>query len=154
VWEIGWKVLPEYQRRGIATAAVRHMLPRIVAEQKYTELHAFPPIENAASNALCRTTGFRLLGPCDFEFPAGNWLHCNDWLIDPTGLRTSTCPAVSQAEPAAAGSGTGHHSRVAPVHFGETYWSGSARPGRYGSVGDSVRLVSEAWITASGERLA
>lgn len=82
VWEIGWKVLPEYQRRGIATTAVRRLLPRIVAEQTYAELHAFPPVDNAASNALCRTTGFRPVGPCDLEFPAGNWLSCNDWQLD------------------------------------------------------------------------
>ena len=58
------------------------MLPRIIAEQKYTELHVFPPVANVASNALCDTTGFRLIGPCDFELPTGNWLRCNDWLID------------------------------------------------------------------------
>lgn len=84
IWEIGWKVLPEFQRRGVATAAVRRILPRIAAEQPGAELHAFPPVENLASNALCRTTGFRLVGPCDFEFPVGNWLRCNDWQLDLT----------------------------------------------------------------------
>lgn len=82
VWEIGWNVLPEFQRRGIATAAVRGMLPTIVAEQKYAELHAFAPVKNLGSNALCRTSGFRLVGPCDVEFPLGHWLGCNDWQID------------------------------------------------------------------------
>lgn len=82
VWEIGWKVLPEFHGRGIATAAVKLMVPRVAAEQKYTELHAFPPVDNIASNALCRTTGFQLVGPCDFEYPKGNWLRCNDWWMD------------------------------------------------------------------------
>jgi RimJ/RimL family protein N-acetyltransferase len=82
VWEIGWKVVPEFQRRGIAAAAVKHIFPRVVAEQKHTELHAFPPVANAASNAVCRTTGLQLIGPCDFEFPRGNWLRCNDWQIN------------------------------------------------------------------------
>lgn len=82
VWEVGWKVLPEFQRRGIATAAVKQMVTLIRAEHKHTELHAFPPVDNAASNALCRTTGFQLIGPCNFEFPKGNWLRCNDWQMN------------------------------------------------------------------------
>ncbi|HVX47116.1 MAG TPA: GNAT family N-acetyltransferase [Mycobacteriales bacterium] len=87
VWEMGWKVVPEFQRRGIASAAVRHILPRIMAEQKHDQIHAFPPVANAASNSVCRTTGFQLIGPCDFEFPEGNWLRCNDWRIDLTPVQ-------------------------------------------------------------------
>ena len=31
--------------------------------------HAFPSVDNAPSNAICRKLGFELLGACDFEFP-------------------------------------------------------------------------------------
>ena len=45
-------------------------------------LHAFPSVANAASNAVCRKVGFVELGECDFEYPAGHPIRCNDWRLD------------------------------------------------------------------------
>ena len=36
---------------------------------------------NAPSNALCRKSGFALLGETDVEF-AGHPLHCNHWALE------------------------------------------------------------------------
>ena len=82
VYEIGWSVLPAFQGRGVAshaTAAALELAARAVAHRF---VHAFPKLENAASNAICRKVGFELLGPVDFEYPPGTPIRCNDWRFD------------------------------------------------------------------------
>jgi RimJ/RimL family protein N-acetyltransferase len=46
-------------------------------------IHAFPSVANAASNAVCRKTGFQLLGEVDLEYPRGQPMRCNDWRLEP-----------------------------------------------------------------------
>ena len=45
-------------------------------------MHAYPKVGNEASNAICRKAGFELLGECDFEYPKGHPIRCNDWRFD------------------------------------------------------------------------
>ena len=45
-------------------------------------MHAFPAVDNLASNAMCRKLGFTLLEEYEVEFPPGNLLRCNDWQLD------------------------------------------------------------------------
>jgi RimJ/RimL family protein N-acetyltransferase len=91
VYETGWNVLPAHQGRGIAAAAGAALVAvvREAARQPGapTALHAFPSVDNAPSNALCGRLGFTLLGPCDFECPAGSGtlMRSNDWRLDLTG---------------------------------------------------------------------
>ncbi|MFL7871471.1 MAG: GNAT family N-acetyltransferase [Anaerolineales bacterium] len=82
VWESGWGVLPAYQGQGIATQALTLLLERARSERRHRFLHAFPSVENAASNALCRKLGFSKIEECDFEYPPGHPMRCNDWQID------------------------------------------------------------------------
>ena len=82
VYETGWMVLPAFQGRGIAVAATAEVITLARAEQRHGYLHAFPSVENAASNAICRKLGFELLEECDFEFPPGHHMRCNDWRLD------------------------------------------------------------------------
>ena len=82
VWEIGWMVLPAFQGRGIAGQATEQAIRMARADGKHRFLHAFPSVENAPSNAICRKLGFTLLEECDFEFPVGHWMRCNDWQLD------------------------------------------------------------------------
>ena len=82
VWEAGWGVLPEYQGRGIALAAIKAAVEKARIEHKYRFMHAYPKIENLASNALCRNAGFELMGECDFEYPKGVPIRCNDWRLE------------------------------------------------------------------------
>jgi RimJ/RimL family protein N-acetyltransferase len=79
--EIGWMVLPSFQGRGLATEAVRALLDRARAEGRWDVIHAFPGITNGASNAICRKTGFSLVGERDIEY-AGRTLRCNHWQLD------------------------------------------------------------------------
>lgn len=79
VYEIGWGVLPGFQGRGTATAGVAAALRRAAGDWPQGVVHAFPSVDNAASNAICRTTGFTLVGECEFEYPAGRWMRCRDW---------------------------------------------------------------------------
>lgn len=81
VYEMGWQVLPEFQGRGIATQAGELVIDQARAERRYQFMHAFPSIRNAASNAICRKLGFSLIEVCDFEYPPGNPMRCNDWRL-------------------------------------------------------------------------
>jgi RimJ/RimL family protein N-acetyltransferase len=82
VWEAGWSVLPEFQGRGIASEATRQTVALAAGERRHRSIHAYPSVDNAASNAICRKAGFTLLGSTDFEYPKGHWMTCNDWALD------------------------------------------------------------------------
>jgi RimJ/RimL family protein N-acetyltransferase len=82
VYEIGWSVLPAFQGRGIASRATAQAIEVARAEGSRRFVHAFPSVDNAASNAICSKLGFTLLEALDFEYPPGNLLRCNDWRLD------------------------------------------------------------------------
>ncbi len=93
VFEMGWAVVPEHQRRGVASRAVRTAIKACTAEVPRRAVHAFPGLDNGPSHALCARAGFTLLGPCRFEYPPGRWTACNDWVLGchdlPVGASTS-----------------------------------------------------------------
>jgi RimJ/RimL family protein N-acetyltransferase len=82
VYETGWFVLPQFQGRGIAGQATMQALARARAEGKWRFVHAFPSVDNPQSNAICRKLGFTLVEECQFEYPAGSFMQCNDWRLD------------------------------------------------------------------------
>jgi RimJ/RimL family protein N-acetyltransferase len=79
VHETGWMVLPAHQGRGVASAALGLLIDR--ARGVFPSLHAFPPVTNAPSNALCRKFGFTLLGPAAFVY-SGRTLQCHHWSLE------------------------------------------------------------------------
>jgi len=81
VYEMGWAVLPQYQRRGIASAAVALAIELARETNRRAAVHTFPSIDNKPSNAICRKAGFTLLGEVRFEYPKGHWMQCNDWRL-------------------------------------------------------------------------
>jgi RimJ/RimL family protein N-acetyltransferase len=82
VFEAGWSVLPAFQGRGIAAAATAEAAALAAADGRHRFMHAFPSVDNAPSNAICRKLGFELLGPVEFEYPKGHLMTCNDWRLD------------------------------------------------------------------------
>ena len=82
VYEVGWMVVPEFQGRGIAVAATARAIELAKRDDEYRFMHAFPNVDNGPSNAICRKLGFELLEACEFEFPKGHWMTCNDWRLD------------------------------------------------------------------------
>jgi RimJ/RimL family protein N-acetyltransferase len=84
VYEIGWSVLPAFQGRGAASAATAQALELARAENDRRFVHAYPSVENAPSNAICRKLEFELLGEHDFEWPpaSGQVMRCNDWQFE------------------------------------------------------------------------
>jgi RimJ/RimL family protein N-acetyltransferase len=82
VYEVGWSVLPDFQGRGIAGLATAQLIEVARAENQRRFIHAYPSVENAPSNAICRKLGFTLLGEHEFEYPRGNFMRCNDWRLD------------------------------------------------------------------------
>jgi RimJ/RimL family protein N-acetyltransferase len=83
VFEIGWSVIPPFQGRGIAALATAQVIAIARSERSRRYLHAFPSVENPPSNALCRKLGFSLVEECEFEYPPGTLMRCNDWRLDP-----------------------------------------------------------------------
>ena len=52
------------------------------AEKRLRFVHAYPSVDNAPSNGICRKLGFTLLEECEFEYPKGSLMRCNDWRLD------------------------------------------------------------------------
>ena len=79
VYELAWKVLTDFQGRGLAVGATRELLARAAATGRCRWAHAFPYVDNAASNAVCARVGLESQGEVDFEYPKGSWIRCRDW---------------------------------------------------------------------------
>ncbi|MFG1811650.1 GNAT family N-acetyltransferase [Streptomyces sp. NPDC049040] len=100
IYETGWNVLPPYQGRGISAAAGTVLIATVREAARRPgsprHLHAFPSVENAPSNALCKRLGFTLLGACDFEYPvdSGSLIRSNDWRLDLAGSATEPGPRL------------------------------------------------------------
>lgn len=88
VAETGWAVIPAYQGRGLAVAGVLG-LARIARAAGRRELRAFPSVENAASNGVCRAAGFVAHGTIDGEYPPGNPMRMTDWRLSLAGTETA-----------------------------------------------------------------
>ena len=82
VYEMGWLILPAYQGLGIATQAAAAVIEEAGREARYQFMHAFPSVDNPASNAICRKLGFTLVEECQFEYPPGHSMIVNDWRLD------------------------------------------------------------------------
>ncbi len=84
VYETGWLVLPAFQGRGAATSATAQAIERARAEGRHRLLYAYPSVDNAPSNAICRRLGFTLVRESEYEYPkdSGNFLRCSDWRLD------------------------------------------------------------------------
>ena len=81
IHETGWMVLPAFQRQGIATLALDLILSRARSEERFERVHAFPSVDNQASNALCRRFGFRLVDETDFDY-RDTQLRVNVWELE------------------------------------------------------------------------
>ncbi|MGW3013414.1 GNAT family N-acetyltransferase [Streptomyces sp. NPDC001219] len=116
-YETGWGVLPEFQGRGVAVAAARKVIEAARAEGRHPSLHAFPSVEHAASNAVCRKAGFALVGERPFEYPKGCVMRSNEWRL---ALTTEAGPASSTGRVLSSGpaSSTGRGSSSRPASSG------------------------------------
>ncbi|MFB7141407.1 GNAT family N-acetyltransferase [Gottfriedia sp. NPDC056225] len=81
IYEIGWSILPQYQRKGIASIAVKKAIIKAQDELKHNYIHAFPSIKNVPSNKICEKLKFKLIKKCNFEYPIGHFMVCNDWRL-------------------------------------------------------------------------
>ena len=81
ITEIGWMVLPAFQRRGLGSRAVRRTLDLARSRGRWRRVHAFPPVTNDPSNLMCRRMGFSRVGTREYDF-RGRLLHCHHWTLD------------------------------------------------------------------------
>ncbi len=82
VSEAAWLILPAFQGRGYASAALGLLLERARDDGRWGAIHALPGITNGPSNGLCRKFGFRLVGEQDVDY-GGRTLRCNHWVLEP-----------------------------------------------------------------------
>jgi RimJ/RimL family protein N-acetyltransferase len=80
--EMGWMVFPEFQGRGYGKRGAQMLLDEAWADGRWGAISAFPSVSNDASNAICRTLGFRLVETKQFRYQ-GRAMTCNHWQIDP-----------------------------------------------------------------------
>lgn len=80
VWETGWSVLPGHQGRGVAGRALQELLSIARTDGRHSEIHAYPSVDNAPSNALCERAGFTRRETRRFPF-RGAELVVNDWAL-------------------------------------------------------------------------
>ena len=81
-YEIGWAVIPSFQGRGLARAAVELALDDAAARGGFDTMTACPGVANLPSNALARGLGFELAGEETIEYPAGQFMQANRWVYD------------------------------------------------------------------------
>lgn len=93
VVETGWAVLGDFRGQGVATGAVRLVAAHAVEHAGRDAMHAFPSVDNAASNAVCRKAGFGFVGACEGEYPKGRMMRANDWRL---GLRSLSSPPAAE----------------------------------------------------------
>ncbi|MFH8728837.1 GNAT family N-acetyltransferase [Streptomyces termitum] len=94
VYETGYGILPEFGGHGHAAGALRLAALRAAARGTRRRLHAFPHVDHAASNAVCRKAGFELVGEVSFEYPRGTWQRSHDWRLDLDALDTPSAPTA------------------------------------------------------------
>ena len=82
IFEIGWSVLPRFQGQHIGSMATAQAVELARDDQIGGFLHAFPSVNNAPSNAICRKLGFMLLEECEFEYPSGTFMQVSHWSLD------------------------------------------------------------------------
>jgi RimJ/RimL family protein N-acetyltransferase len=80
-YELGWAVVPERQGNGYATAAVAAVLELARDNSQFGRFHASPGVNNAASNAVARKAGFTLVRQHEIEYPPGQHMLANDWVL-------------------------------------------------------------------------
>ena len=80
--ELGWTILPAHHGRGFGSAALGLLLERARDDGYWGDLHAFPGVTNAASNALCRKYGFELHETTDVSY-GERTLRVNHWVLRP-----------------------------------------------------------------------
>ncbi|WP_438853741.1 GNAT family N-acetyltransferase [Agromyces sp. M3QZ16-3] len=81
LFEVGWTVQAAHQGHGFARAALALVIDEARAADPSRPIAAYPRLDNAPSNALCRGAGFVLEGVEEFEYPAGTWLASNVWVL-------------------------------------------------------------------------
>ena len=89
-YEIGWAVIPAFQGRGLAAAAVSLALDDAAARGGFDTMTACPGVANKPSNELARRLGFELAGEETIEYPAGHFMQANRWNYDLTQRQGST----------------------------------------------------------------
>ncbi|MFJ8893713.1 GNAT family N-acetyltransferase [Leifsonia sp. NPDC102414] len=80
VYEAGWGIATGYQGRGVASLALAACLGDAATHGDRRAVLAFPRVDNAASNALCRAVGFVCAGEEGFEYPKGHPIRVNAWV--------------------------------------------------------------------------
>ena len=102
--ELGWRILPPFQRRGYAREAVAALIPWLIEAHRIHRFVGIAASENLASIALLRSLGFRQEGRFRESFWCnGRWLDddyyallASEWIAGPgqSGIRARASEAA------------------------------------------------------------
>lgn len=81
VYEMGWNIFPEFQRQGLASAAVAKIIEHLKKQRRHGAIQAVPAIDNETSNALCKKFGFEIVETKEIEYPKGRFRMAHIWRI-------------------------------------------------------------------------
>lgn len=84
-FETGWGVEPAWQGKGVAREALRQLIRGVADGGDRQLLVAYPGVDNAASNALCRGAGFERHASKTMPWRGGE-LTFNAWVLDMSPL--------------------------------------------------------------------
>jgi RimJ/RimL family protein N-acetyltransferase len=115
VFEMGWSVVPEFQGQGIGSRGAALALALAGETGKHRFVHAFPSVDNEASNAICRKLGFVVLEECDLEYPPGHTMRCNSWRFDLAGQSAGGAHHSGARHSVIEGSVLGTHKKADEV---------------------------------------
>ena len=90
VYECAYGILPEFQGRGLAAAALEACLAYAATHGSRDDVYAYPNVTNGPSNALCHRVGFVLEGEQDFEYPKAHPSRANAWRYALGSLRAAS----------------------------------------------------------------
>lgn len=81
IMEVGWIILAEYHRQGIASRAIPMLINKIKATLPNQEfIHAFCSANGIAANALVEKQGFKFIKPLSRTYGSVT-LDCNWWTL-------------------------------------------------------------------------
>ena len=80
IHEVGWMLLPAFHGRGLGRSVAAEVVARARGDAGERALHAFPALDNPASNAICRALRFERVDDVDLDY-AGRPIRCAHWVL-------------------------------------------------------------------------
>lgn len=79
--EVGWMILPKFQRQGFASMAAREIVNKVKELKPERPIVAFAEKNNPASDKICKKLGFRFVKPAIQTYGV-RVISCHQWVLE------------------------------------------------------------------------